>query len=150
VKNQIRLGRAAHQRALAFTLVELLVVIGIIALLIAILLPVVSKARAAANRVKCLSNIRQLYIGILGYCNNNRSWFPTCAYADDGTAHKQYPDDWLYWETNRVLDDSPIAKYLAVGGEQFKTFCGAPRTASMRESHRQEQEGKGRTSTATP
>lgn len=110
----------------AFTLVELLVVIGIIALLIAILLPVLSKARAAANRVACLSNEKQLFNGILLYCNDNRGWFPTCAEPEDGTAFAQAPDDWIWWEANRNLDDSAIAKYLGIGGDPLRRLLRCP------------------------
>src|SRR5258706_1750604 len=64
--------RLASRRA--FTLVELLVVIGIIALLVAILLPVLSKARDQANRAKCMSNVRQLCTASLMYCNENKGF----------------------------------------------------------------------------
>jgi prepilin-type N-terminal cleavage/methylation domain-containing protein len=60
------------RRRRAFTLVELLVVIGIIALLIAILLPALNKARENSRRIRCLSNMRQLTIAWLNYAQGNR------------------------------------------------------------------------------
>lgn len=118
--------RKSRRQTSGFTLVELLVVIGIIALLIAILLPALSKARAAANRVKCLSNVRQLHFGISLYCNDNGDWFPTSAAPADGAAYAQYNDDWIWWEANRNVDDSPIAKYLNTSGDALKRVLRCP------------------------
>ena len=65
------------RRARAFTLVELLVVIGIIALLIGILLPSLSKARKQASKVVCSSNLKQLFIAMQDYSTFNKGWlFP--------------------------------------------------------------------------
>ncbi|MCC5830518.1 MAG: prepilin-type N-terminal cleavage/methylation domain-containing protein [Phycisphaeraceae bacterium] len=59
-----------------FTLIELLVVISIIALLIGILLPALGMARDAARNAVCLSNARQMGIGLVSYANENGQWFP--------------------------------------------------------------------------
>jgi len=71
---------AAHPPA--YTLVELLVVIGIIAVLVALLLPVVSGARRQANATRCASNLRQMAIGWVMYATANRGACPPARLPD--------------------------------------------------------------------
>lgn len=78
----------------AFTLVELLVVIAIISLLIAILLPALSSARARAKQVLRLSQQRQLSIGFTSYAFDSKGWFGTVAYSTP----------WLFYEDAQSWD----------------------------------------------
>ncbi len=89
-----------RQRCGGFTLVELLVVIGIIALLISILLPVLGKARVAANNVKCLSNLRQVATVSLIYIAENNSVIPHR--GGPGIGEPGHSPDRTYWELSRT------------------------------------------------
>ncbi|MEO6434684.1 MAG: type II secretion system protein [Tepidisphaeraceae bacterium] len=71
----------AASRTPGFTLIELLVVVGIIAILVAILLPTLAKARQQATRTQCASNLRQWGIGLRAYAANNRNAFPYNGHA---------------------------------------------------------------------
>ena len=89
-----------------FTLVELLVVIGIIALLIAILLPSLQRARAQAIRTQCLSNLHQIEIYLAMYAAQYNNTLPLGWVPDDGFTNGSgylYPNEVAFWRSSAGL-----------------------------------------------
>ncbi len=76
----------------AFTLVELLVVIGIIALLVSILMPALSRAQQMAKQTACLSNLRMMGQGLQMYLNENHNYYPGhCHQNSKGITYAIWP-----------------------------------------------------------
>lgn len=106
-------------RRKAFTLVELLVVIGIIAVLIAILMPALSRVRDQANRIKCMSNVRNLMQGMVMYASANKSTLPCPNWGGNPPGIPGWLYDNSSWASWTMEPDGPAWSYLE-GGAIYK------------------------------
>jgi prepilin-type N-terminal cleavage/methylation domain-containing protein/prepilin-type processing-associated H-X9-DG protein len=135
---------SAHTRFRpAFTLVELLVVIGIIAVLIGILLPALNRAREKARQVQCMSNMRQISMAIVSFAGENKGQMPGAGgrnptaidpangairpasdiaakygqpYADDADSVKVNQADWISWQRKK---DPVTGATTTIGGQNI-------------------------------
>src|SRR5688500_7462236 len=81
----------------AFTLVELLVVIGIIAVLIGILLPTLARARESANRLQCMSNLRQIGGAVMIYVNQSAGVCPVAPMSGNDSLGRPRRSEFAAW-----------------------------------------------------
>ena len=100
-----------------FSLVELLAVIGLLSVLIALLLPAMSKARRHAFQVACLSNLRQLGGALIAYASANNGAFPAPAVAQSEQA-----EDWVHWQPARW--GSPVSPDRDESNSTLGRFLG--------------------------
>jgi prepilin-type N-terminal cleavage/methylation domain-containing protein/prepilin-type processing-associated H-X9-DG protein len=148
MKNQTQFAASPTRNRSAFTLIELLVVIAIIAILAAMLLPALSKAKQKGQQAYCMSNVKQLGLGMLIYIGDSGDVYAGAASANTYGPHLE---DWIYWRVGTfmptvngiqmTLDKSPLIKVLGTGGSTNMFRCPMDRSDADRVTYAQSGDG---------
>ena len=115
-------ARQNRKTSRGFTLVELLVVIGIIAVLISILLPALNRARKASAKIKCASNLRQFYMADLVYVQDTKGWHLPGYWGQDSD-NNIYARTWPGIEEFRDGTANPIIDTSSNNPNGDNIFC---------------------------
>jgi len=132
-------AQAVRNKRKSFTLIELLVVIATIAILASLLLPALKNAQGVSKRTVCLSNMKQIGLGVMGYIDDHNGWIPSRGMI--------YPSGWLLYDAPTAIEpyvpramwECPAATfatqskpYLQIGWEAAMGYGGLFRWRNTR------------------
>jgi prepilin-type N-terminal cleavage/methylation domain-containing protein len=131
------------QKKQGFTLIELLVVIAIIAILAALLLPALASAKESGRSAKCLSNMRQVGLGIYMYKDDyddhlpfagstDRNWHEDWIWGGPGDAVLQRNRDWSRYDRNIAFHAEAGSIFTHVTARTSSVVIGCPTRATRR------------------
>jgi prepilin-type N-terminal cleavage/methylation domain-containing protein/prepilin-type processing-associated H-X9-DG protein len=103
-------GCESRERPIGFTLIELLVVMAIISILASMLLPTLARAKESAKRIKCLSNQRQISLGLRLWADDNQARYPWEMDADCGGS----AGSCLTWQHLSIIQDQIVTPRILV------------------------------------
>ena len=117
----MKTSKTPQKHTVGFTLIELLVVIAIIAILASLLLPALAKAKGKGQQAVCFSNMKQLALGFVMYCDENDSVFPA---QSSQNANGAVYEDWLWWQASNTPPNTAGTALRDISLSRIAPFVG--------------------------